>query len=494
MDSHIWTEVGCDADAIIKLINQGMDLGQRSSFFKETVLHYWAGGHCFSKLAMDDGFSHQEDSLRVVKLLIEKGADPLASNNWGFTPLLEAAKGPYRGELPNLKVLDFLLETNEYSRSQNIEAMELAGTVILQNVKNVSLFPKAFDYWRKALRLRQMDVKETGCIEDLRYNKKNLQITEWANSVELEDVIENPDKFTIKAFFVRLRIFSSKLWRAINFLFESAIHEDCFKQPLYQDRFVETFDNLWAILETLLSRSDLEGNKDAHWKIGRVVKRLIEVFTFFEKDSPDFWTEEIIKTSLDVMLSATSFDSLVLYYLIGFLRILPHLPQWLLNKIPIEILSNVRDRRGRNLLHEAFGFGKFDSNIYATIRLLLCAGCDPNAIDEVGNVPLHFLAQIDERYFSGDLDSIAVLLLDFGAQLSRKNADGKTAVQLLIRKIEKSRNKDANQGIIVLKLPNWCSELPTLKCLSARVIRRNRIPHLELPATLILMIEKHKIP
>ncbi len=114
MDSHIWTEVGCDADAIIKLINQGMDLGQRSSFFKETVLHYWAGGHCFSKLAMDDGFSHQEDSLRVVKLLIEKGADPLASNNWGFTPLLEAAKGPYRGDRPNLKVLDFLLETNEY--------------------------------------------------------------------------------------------------------------------------------------------------------------------------------------------------------------------------------------------------------------------------------------------------------------------------------------------------------------------------------------------
>ena len=106
--------------------------------------------------------------------------------------------------------------------------------------------------------------------------------------------------------------------------------------------------------------------------------------------------EEIVKTSLDIMVLATAFDSLVLYYLIRFLRILPHLPQWLLDKIPVGIFSNVRDRRGRNLLHEAFSFGKCDNNLYAIVRLLLCAGCNPNAIDEDGNVPLHFLAEIDE--------------------------------------------------------------------------------------------------
>ena len=155
MDSPIWMKVGCDADCITKLINQGMDLTQRSSFFNETVLHYWAGGLNFSNVALNDGISYQEDLLRVVKLLIEKGADLLALDNWGFTPLLQAANGgSYRGDLPNLTVLDFLLERKEYSRAEKIEAMELAGAVILQNMEHAIMFHKAFEYWRKALHLR----------------------------------------------------------------------------------------------------------------------------------------------------------------------------------------------------------------------------------------------------------------------------------------------------------------------------------------------------
>jgi len=351
MDPPIWREIGCDADAITKLINQGMDLKQRSSFFKETVLHYWAGGHYLSNIAMNDGISYQEESLEVVKLLVENDANLLAVNNWGFTPLLEAAKGPYRGDRPNLMVLDFLLETNEYSREENIEAMELAGAVILSNQTNASLYHKAFDYWRKALLLRQMDVKESGCIENLQDNENYLEITEWVNSSELEDVIKHPDKFTIKAFYVRLRIFSSKIWIAINSLY------DCFKQLLYQGRFVETFDILWAILKTLVShRSGLRENEYAQF--GTVVKQLIEVFTCLDMDSPDFWTEEIIKTSLDVMATATMFHNIVLFYLIRFVRILPHLPRWMQNKVKMETLSNVRDPRGRNLLHEAIFFLK----------------------------------------------------------------------------------------------------------------------------------------
>jgi len=108
-----------------------------------------------------------------------------------------------------------------------------------------------------------------------------------------------------------------------------------------------------------------------------------------------------------------------------------------------------------------------------------------------GDAPLHFLAKIDERYFLGDLNTIAVLLVDFGAQLSIKNDDGKTVVDMWIRKNEVNRNR--NKGIIGWKVSNWHTELPTLTCLSARVIRRDRIPHLELPATLIPMIEKHKL-
>jgi len=196
MDSPIWTKNGCNVDAIIKLINQGMDLTQRTPFFNETVLHYWASGLNFCNGAMNDRIPYQEDPLRVVQLLVEKGADLLAVNSWGLTPLLEAANGPYRG-LPNLKILDFLLEREEYSRAEKIEAMELAGAVMLKNNKHASLFHKAFYYWRKALHLRsQKEVDDSGFIEKPRLNLKNVQTIEWNTSAELEDVIGHPDRFS----------------------------------------------------------------------------------------------------------------------------------------------------------------------------------------------------------------------------------------------------------------------------------------------------------
>jgi len=278
----------------------------------------------------------------------------------------------------------------------------------------------------------------------------------------------------------------------MNLLILSFLEDYCWELQL-QLRYFEIFDIIWAILETLLSRSDLRENKDARWKIDKVVEKLIQLFAQLNKDSFKILIEEIIKKSLYFIASATEFNCLVLRHLIPFVRILSILPQLLLNKFAIETLSKVRDEHGKNLLHEAIVVGTYDANLYATVRLLLNAGCDPNAIDNNGNAPLHLLGQLDQRYWKGDLNTIAVLLLDFGAQLSLKNADGKTAVDLLIAKNSRNRNMDEDQGIFGQKLPNWCTELPTLVSLSARVIRRYRIPHLDLPATLFSLVEQYKI-
>jgi len=496
MERLIWTEAECDADAVTKLINQGMDLTQRAPFFNETVLHYWAGVLYFSKSPTNADIAYQEDSLRVVKLLIEKGADLLALDDRGFTPLLVAANRPYCGLSINLKVLDFLLTRKEYSRAEKIEAMELVGAVILQDNKNASLFHVAFDYWRKSLHLRsQMEEEDSGFIEKPRLNLKNVQTIEWNTSAELEDVIEHPDKFIIQSFFVRLRIFSSKKGGVIGFQFGCSTLDDVIRELLHQLRFVEIFDTIWAMLGTQLSRPDLRENESAQWKIGDVVEKLIEVFTSLDKNFPDFvWTKEIIKTSLDLIASAAKFDLPVLGNLIRFVRILSHLPILLLDKSMEATLSKACDRRGRSLLHQAIAEATSDANLHATVRLLLNARCDPNAIDEFGDTPLHFLTHIDEQHFFDDrLNTVAVLLLDFGAKMGRKNNFGQTAVDLLIRKNKRNRKKD-EQGIIIgWKLPDWYTELPTLQCLSARVIRRNRIPYLALPASLITMIEKHKL-
>jgi len=114
-------------------------------------------------------------------------------------------------------VLDFLLERKKYSRTEKIEAMEMAGAVIILNKKNASLFHKAFDYWRKALYLRRhTEVNDSALIEKPHLNLKSTQITEWKTSAELEDVIDHPDKFVIQSFLVQLRILSSKNWDAMN--------------------------------------------------------------------------------------------------------------------------------------------------------------------------------------------------------------------------------------------------------------------------------------
>jgi len=228
-----------NADAITKLINEGMDLTQPFSICNETVLHYWAGGHSL----------HQEDSLGVVKLLVEKGADLLALDYCGLTPLLSAANGSHHGDLPNSRVLDFLLEREEYSRAEKIEAMELAGAVNLQNEKHSFMFHKAFDYWRKSLHLRnQIEVDDSGFIEKPRLNLKNVQTIEWNASAELEDVIKHPDKFLIQSFFVRLMIFSSKrYWNDLSILIVTLLN-DYYCKLQQHSKFFDIFKISWAML------------------------------------------------------------------------------------------------------------------------------------------------------------------------------------------------------------------------------------------------------
>jgi len=179
--------------------------------------------------------------------------------------------------------------------------------------------------------------------------------------------------------------------------------------------------------------------------------------------------------------------------LIQFGKILSNLPHLLLNKDAMETLCKVRDQHGQKLLHEAIFGAKLDDDLYATVRFLLYAGCDPNAIDKNGYTSLHCLSHLNQQYLKGDLNTIAVLLLDFGAQFDIKNTVGKTTVDVLIRKNKRNRNMDEKQGIIGWKIPELCTELPRLTCLSARVIRRNRLPYLKLPISFISMIEKPQL-
>ena len=70
------------ADSLIKLINHGLDLKLRDLKTGGTLLHNVDALIPYAYIAADD-------SLVIAKLLVDKGADLLARDNLGFTPILQ---------------------------------------------------------------------------------------------------------------------------------------------------------------------------------------------------------------------------------------------------------------------------------------------------------------------------------------------------------------------------------------------------------------------
>ena len=136
-----------------------------------------------------------------------------------------------------------------------IDALELAGAVILGDSKYAPLHPKAFEYWRRALQLRQLET-EGGHLKKTPLIFEHVKTVEWVTADELEDVIQHPSKYVVQSFLVRLRIVvSRKTWIVVHkFLSVLSGENLLLNQP---DRFAHNLDILWASMETI--RKDSSG-------------------------------------------------------------------------------------------------------------------------------------------------------------------------------------------------------------------------------------------
>jgi len=110
-----------------------------------------------------------------------------------------------------------------------------------------------------------------------------------------------------------------------------------------------------------------------------------------------------------------------------------------------------------------------------TAHILLQCGADVNAIDAIRNTPLHVFASNNESMCD---ESILKLLCDAGAHLDYVNSLGETAFDLTSNPVIKQ----------LLKSQMYLS----LKCLCARLIRKNNLPyHGEFSTSLVNFVEKH---
>ena len=99
-DIPVWSTLYRDGIEITTLLVQwGLDLSQRCPKTGITLLHLWAGNR---------GYGNKDEILGVVKMILEKGADPQARDNNGLSVILMAAIGDCH--FLNLLVMDYLLE------------------------------------------------------------------------------------------------------------------------------------------------------------------------------------------------------------------------------------------------------------------------------------------------------------------------------------------------------------------------------------------------
>jgi len=210
----IWRMPGCGPEATITLIKYGMSFNERSSISKDqfgfvlfshrTILQHWAS----KSLCHDtDESNNQSSLLELVQLLVDKGMDPASPDCSGHTSLFLSAAPGDRSQSLNFSVFDFLLEREQMGRLDQINALELAGAVILSFSSDATQVPRAFAYWRRAHHLRYLvgadPIPKTPIIF-----KKAPQCVEWTTLPQLEEIENDPSQHKIASLLVHLRMLS----------------------------------------------------------------------------------------------------------------------------------------------------------------------------------------------------------------------------------------------------------------------------------------------
>ena len=424
----------------------------------------------------------------------------MAKDKYGFTPILKAVRA--LGGRSNWTVLDFLLNRDDVRRLEKIEALELAGATILMDPRKSTQFQKAFEYLRQATRRRHKRMRRSGsCHKTVRPNS-GVPV-EWTTLNQLEHVIQHPSEYVVQAFLINLRILSTRSWTVVASFLADYFTGPTFQNMLAEEKSVERFYIEGATMDTLLQFLPIE--KSA-WTLA-VTNVIVFVQTLgnLERTAPTPFYLEAIERSLFFILEMEKFrlsdgerneltETNEAYYtnaLFLFLYLLLGLPETLKKKWEWlhQLLRQWRPDQLGSILLKSFkdwegGRNEHVFNYFYIIHVLLEAGADPNAIDKVGDGPLHVVARMKHQ----QSEAAGCLLLGFGANLLRRNNAGKTAMDLWIERNEKEDHEEAAR---LRYRPDWCRAVPKLQCLGARCVRAHKVPYSKLPTVFHSFVKNH---
>ena len=433
-------------DVVRCLVESGADVNARNDYESTPLIVACNLGHlnvvtylinkgAFMDLQCKDGTTALHDAagrghLEIVSQLLSLGASQLPSNQ-GLTPLL------YACDKCSVEIVEYLIKRPECTKEQRINALELLGATIANNGKSRDI-KKAFSYMKRGMEERYQDPahpllkKKMEPLEAYQNRKESQTLEELA-------LLEGDDHaIGMEGLIIRERILgpdNPAVLYNIGYrgavLAESRQYEFCF--GLWQRAMEKSMNNDVSIIKHLENYTDVFGAMVQERKPLRpnFIEDVFELLVAAsekrtEKLQEGHESEEQEKT---------------LYYALYLLMIYTKVKGQNANMTDFLqrfLRLNPRNNDGNTLLHLAAWHETpiKEDNVRSvcklpcveTMKLILHAGCDVNAVNTEGNTPLHLAVKFKpaEPEEVKILREILMLLVDIGADPKLANKSGQT--------------------------------------------------------------------
>ena len=438
-------------DIVRCLVESGADVNARTHLEATPIMAACDYGHvsiitylinkgAFVDLQANDGntalhYAAQIGHLEVVSQLLSLGA-PQLPNNQGLTPLL------YACDFCSIEIVDYLIKRPECTKEQRIDALELLGATIA-NGRSRDI-KKAFSYMKRGMEMRYEDLahpllkKKMEPVEAYQNRKESQTLEELA-------LLEGDDHaIGMEGLIIRERILGSDnpaILYEIRFrgavLADSEQYDLCI--GLWQRAMEKAMNCDFPITEDLERLTDLFGEMLQKGKL-LSPNSIEEVFEILVAAS-EKRTEECMSKNLQEEHKNKEQEETLQYSALYLLMIYTKVKVQNANMIDFLqrfLRLNPRNNDRNTLLHLAAWHETpiKEDNVrrvcklpcVETMKLILHAGCDVNAVNTEGNTPLHLAVKFKPAEPEGVeiLREMLLLLLDIGADPKLENKNGQT--------------------------------------------------------------------
>ena len=430
-------------NAVAFLVKHGANMDQQDKN-GETALHYAVNGN----------------SSEVLYKLLSLGASQV-HNSRGLTPLLLASNKC------NISIVEDLMKMPEYTKEQRIDALELLGaSLAAQQVTEAG-----FQYMKRAMEERFADASNPLLKQPMEpveayENRKESQTLE-----QLAQIKGVNNTIIIEGLVIRERILQTNNAellgpiRDVAYYYEN--HGDsmatCIELHTHAMKIAQSCNQ--SGIGDLLRLTSLLSNKGVWSYVFPREEVFIELLeqTIFEYEKQQN-SRRLIELEFQLLLDSTVKLVLTIAKLKNYKEGKTSCVLVLLKRL---CCLNPRDKLGGTLLHKALEqYTTSDAFLCLdTVKLLLNAGFNVNAINNNGDTPLHRAVTIAYWHReSCHLTDMLKILLDGGAHHDFVNNDGKTAMDLA--------QTDETCWILSEK------RKMELKCISARAVKKFGLPYL----------------